>query len=270
MLYAPAPTDLLGGTSVSLSKDKRMVAVGVQRNENCGAVLVARDGKPEQVAEGYDPLLSADGSRVVYVRAKDPGEPCRNNGTDWKGSGPAVAVRDLTTGEEQELAFARPLPADINGVFLGALSADDTQLVYSLGREDGSSWFVVDLSTASSLDDAVALDSLEPDASWDVMEFLPSGELLVARYCCATPGDPVGAELADRSLVAVSLDGPRRVLARLSDYVLSAHLNEDGETLLVVTLDGQVRTGTVPADGSTTLSVRQLPAKGSGARSADW
>ena len=120
-------------------------------------------GEPTTVAEnGSSPAVTADGRLLAHTHG---GAPANET---------TIFIRDTTTGAMRELPGADPT-ADFVGVSDLSFSSDGSQLAFTWRRSAGEDFDteirVLDVATATSLDDAVVLVSPDPERNWSQPTF---------------------------------------------------------------------------------------------------
>lgn len=184
---------------ISVSPDGRTAYYAAKRG--CGAEIYSvpvAGGPSTAIAAGVQPAISPDGTRLAFAR-----EPASGGGPVYQSCGPrspvSLVIRNLATGAETSYpgppGAAGPLVFPISHL---SWSPDGSRLAVSLGEvQDNNGWGLVVLDPASA---RYYMPSIRPGQGQVPVQgggggyyregvFLPSGQLLVDRVCCA--GVPV-------------------------------------------------------------------------------
>ena len=140
-----------------------------------------------------DVALSRDGRRLAY-------SGYRNTGDGSYPSHAVLVVREVATGAERTLDLeAQPETPD--APYSLAWSRDGRHLAFDLGWEGGVPE-VVDVDAAATLDDALPLPGIEPEAWQSVpMCWTGPGNLAVGRWRSGVEGPYVPGDLDDLDLL---------------------------------------------------------------------
>jgi len=134
-------------------------------------------GPPRDLGLGWDPVPSADGTRLAYVACT----PDRCGG--------ALVIRDLGTGEEERVPWT---DSDLLGLPVAWLP--DGRLVVTMVRPGDSAGAVLlidPLQPPASLEDAATIEPLVKDVtSWRALAYrAPSAGVLIGETCCGPLGE---------------------------------------------------------------------------------
>jgi hypothetical protein len=152
------------------------------------------------VAEGWDPAVSPDGSKLAYASQPSTAGGCPPITTNNPGTQFKLIVRTLSTGATVAIP---QLPVTQPGLFapISHLSwaPDNTHLAVSIASvQDNEGWAVnlVDTTTAKSYLTGDGVNTVpvtgSPTAQQSYLRegiYLPNNELFVSRACCG--GVPV-------------------------------------------------------------------------------
>jgi len=182
-------------------------------------------GTPVFVAQGADPAVSPDGTKLAYVQ--ESAGRCRGSG----GCPPftldqPVIVRDLVTGSQHRV------PAAVTtGASALSWSPDDVHLAIS----DGNGFWVSDTSTAASATNPVAVfppANASPPYWSDAHYRGSTGAISAVAYCPETVG-------CDQSTDVVSIDpttSQATLLAHLNFGTSSLTFDDSGQTFAYIGL----------------------------------
>lgn len=163
---------------VTVTPDGTTAYVTVPGQEPEAPTTIARvstaGGDRDDVAEGFAPAVSPDGTTLTYVVTEGARPP-----------EPVLVLRDLATGDERRLARDEQEP--FHFIPDVAWTGDGAQVAFTAG-EIQTGLYVVDAS-AASLDAARRLGPVArgEGASWGPVTPLDPDRLAVVEQCCDLP-----------------------------------------------------------------------------------
>jgi hypothetical protein len=187
------------GDEISVSPDHSTVYFSVQHGclGQIESVPVA-GGSPTVIADGTEPAISPDGTRLAYATAPLQTGPCIPDASELTKPYTLV-IRTLSTGTQAvypQLPASQDtgLPAPISHL---SWSPDGSSLAVSIASvQDNEGWNLILLDPATardyltgSGDVPVPVTGTPQGSYWREGVYLPDGNLFVSRACCS--GFPV-------------------------------------------------------------------------------